>query len=264
MRPSRSDWTWRGLFVFQGPVKVPDDRKLAFYKYFKQATEGNIKSAQPYFFNVVERAKWDAWWVGIALVSCLRNKFGQYGSIFKGIPSKTWARRTPWRLIWRRWKNRWKTLPMNTSSPNSFTRSATNKGGQSGTTNHVQMQSFHKNSLLSPYSWYINQKSNSESFQPFATNNSRLIWIPKTKHRSLLWPQALKLFWYNKFYFSIRIKTSSYSYNLYLTSQLTKIWWLKQENFDLDMADIKARQTAGLAWLSTFCSSRCLIWWSDC
>ncbi len=34
---------------------------LKFYGYFKQATEGECKKSRPSMFNVVERAKWDAW-----------------------------------------------------------------------------------------------------------------------------------------------------------------------------------------------------------
>ena len=34
---------------------------LRFYGYFKQATEGPCKGARPNFFNIVGRAKYDAW-----------------------------------------------------------------------------------------------------------------------------------------------------------------------------------------------------------
>merc|ERR1719350_93120 len=44
-----------------GPIKVTNEQKLQFYSFFKQATCGNCNTKQPYFFNVVERAKWDAW-----------------------------------------------------------------------------------------------------------------------------------------------------------------------------------------------------------
>lgn len=35
--------------------------KLEFYSFFKQATEGNVKGAQPWAVKVEARAKWDAW-----------------------------------------------------------------------------------------------------------------------------------------------------------------------------------------------------------
>lgn len=41
--------------------QLSNDSKLKFYSYYKQATVGDCNTPQPYFFNVVERAKWDAW-----------------------------------------------------------------------------------------------------------------------------------------------------------------------------------------------------------
>ena len=55
-------WAFRIYFVVKGPFQLSNEQKLKFYGLYKQATEGNITSAQPYFFNVVERAKWDAWY----------------------------------------------------------------------------------------------------------------------------------------------------------------------------------------------------------
>lgn len=50
------------MFVcLKGPFQLSNDQKLKFYGLYKQVSEGNITTAQPYFFNVVERAKWDAW-----------------------------------------------------------------------------------------------------------------------------------------------------------------------------------------------------------
>lgn len=40
---------------------IDNDTKLNFYKYYKQATIGDNNTEQPFFFNVVDRAKWDAW-----------------------------------------------------------------------------------------------------------------------------------------------------------------------------------------------------------
>jgi len=34
---------------------------LKFYAYFKQATEGPNKSPKPPFWDLVRKAKWDAW-----------------------------------------------------------------------------------------------------------------------------------------------------------------------------------------------------------
>ena len=44
-----------------GEFQLSNENKLKFYAYFKQVTEGDVNTTQPYFFNVIERAKWDAW-----------------------------------------------------------------------------------------------------------------------------------------------------------------------------------------------------------
>jgi len=41
-----------------GPTNT---EKLKFYALYKQATIGKCNTAQPWAFNVVDRAKWDAW-----------------------------------------------------------------------------------------------------------------------------------------------------------------------------------------------------------
>lgn len=38
-----------------------DEMKLEFYSLYKQATEGDNSTPQPWGFAVVKRAKWDAW-----------------------------------------------------------------------------------------------------------------------------------------------------------------------------------------------------------
>lgn len=40
---------------------VSDNIKLQFYGLYKQATIGNCNIPQPYFINVAERKKYDAW-----------------------------------------------------------------------------------------------------------------------------------------------------------------------------------------------------------
>jgi len=40
---------------------VPNERKLNLYKFYKQATEGNVKGSQPWAAQIEARAKWDAW-----------------------------------------------------------------------------------------------------------------------------------------------------------------------------------------------------------
>jgi len=41
--------------------KTTNEKKLKFYAYYKQATEGDVKGTQPWLIQVEARAKWDAW-----------------------------------------------------------------------------------------------------------------------------------------------------------------------------------------------------------
>jgi diazepam-binding inhibitor (GABA receptor modulating acyl-CoA-binding protein) len=44
-----------------GEFQLSNDVKLKFYGFYKQVTVGDVNIPQPYFFNMIERAKWDAW-----------------------------------------------------------------------------------------------------------------------------------------------------------------------------------------------------------
>ncbi|KAI6042541.1 Acbp from Moniliophthora Perniciosa [Pisolithus marmoratus] len=44
----------------EGPFQPTQDRKLEYYKYYKQATEGDVSSSRPGMFDFVGKAKWDA------------------------------------------------------------------------------------------------------------------------------------------------------------------------------------------------------------
>ncbi|KAF8896479.1 acyl CoA binding protein-domain-containing protein [Infundibulicybe gibba] len=44
-----------------GPIKPSQDDQLYFYKYFKQATIGDVNTARPGMLDFVGKAKWDAW-----------------------------------------------------------------------------------------------------------------------------------------------------------------------------------------------------------
>lgn len=44
-----------------GPFQPSNEMLLKFYSHYKQATVGSPKKGRPSIFNVVERAKWDAW-----------------------------------------------------------------------------------------------------------------------------------------------------------------------------------------------------------
>ncbi|KAF9779021.1 Acbp from Moniliophthora Perniciosa [Thelephora terrestris] len=44
-----------------GPVKPSQDEQLAFYKYYKQATIGDVNIQRPGLLDFAGKAKWDAW-----------------------------------------------------------------------------------------------------------------------------------------------------------------------------------------------------------
>ncbi|KAG8953154.1 hypothetical protein FRC04_003102 [Tulasnella sp. 424] len=44
-----------------GPVQLSNDDKLKFYKYYKQATVGDVNTTRPGLMDFTGKAKWDAW-----------------------------------------------------------------------------------------------------------------------------------------------------------------------------------------------------------
>ncbi|KAJ8519053.1 hypothetical protein ONZ45_g3944 [Pleurotus djamor] len=44
-----------------GPIKPTQDDQLFFYKYYKQATVGDVNTSRPGMLDFVGKAKWDAW-----------------------------------------------------------------------------------------------------------------------------------------------------------------------------------------------------------
>ncbi|KAF8907286.1 acyl-CoA-binding protein [Gymnopilus junonius] len=44
-----------------GPVKPTQDDQLYFYKYYKQATIGDVNTTRPGLLDFTGKAKWDAW-----------------------------------------------------------------------------------------------------------------------------------------------------------------------------------------------------------
>jgi acyl-CoA-binding protein len=47
--------------LFVGDFQPSDEDKLKFYGLYKQVTEGPNTTAQPWFWDITARAKWDAW-----------------------------------------------------------------------------------------------------------------------------------------------------------------------------------------------------------
>ncbi|KAL0579046.1 acyl-CoA-binding protein (ACBP)/diazepam binding inhibitor (DBI)/endozepine (EP) [Marasmius crinis-equi] len=44
-----------------GPIKPSQDEQLYFYKYYKQATVGDVNISRPGMMDFTGKAKWDAW-----------------------------------------------------------------------------------------------------------------------------------------------------------------------------------------------------------
>lgn len=44
-----------------GTINVPNNVKLDFYKFYKQATIGNCNTDKPSFYRFEDTAKWEAW-----------------------------------------------------------------------------------------------------------------------------------------------------------------------------------------------------------
>jgi len=45
----------------EGPVQPTQDEQLAFYKFYKQATIGDVNIPRPGLLDFTGKAKWDAW-----------------------------------------------------------------------------------------------------------------------------------------------------------------------------------------------------------
>ena len=49
-------------YIKNGPSQASsNETKLSYYKFFKQATCGNVSGSQPWKVQLESRAKWDAW-----------------------------------------------------------------------------------------------------------------------------------------------------------------------------------------------------------
>jgi len=45
----------------EGPIQPTLDDQLYFYKYYKQATIGDVNTSRPGLLDFTGKAKWDAW-----------------------------------------------------------------------------------------------------------------------------------------------------------------------------------------------------------
>eukprot|EP00118_Oscarella_pearsei_P009948 m.58858 g.58858 ORF g.58858 m.58858 type:complete len:248 (+) comp34838_c0_seq2:111-854(+) len=55
------DFVAAAAFMRKAPVKLTNDDKLALYGLFKQAENGQCSVSKPPFYDMVGRAKWNAW-----------------------------------------------------------------------------------------------------------------------------------------------------------------------------------------------------------
>lgn len=47
--------------AYLGPIKTSINDQLQMYSLYKQATSGKCDTIQPYFFQIEQRMKWNAW-----------------------------------------------------------------------------------------------------------------------------------------------------------------------------------------------------------
>lgn len=47
--------------IILGAYQPSHEIMLRFYSYYKQATEGPCQQSKPAFWEVIKKAKWDAW-----------------------------------------------------------------------------------------------------------------------------------------------------------------------------------------------------------
>ncbi|CAG7835150.1 unnamed protein product [Allacma fusca] len=68
-----------------GPYQATNDEKLKFYGWFKQATEGKCTTEKPAFYNVIGRAKWNAWndLGDMSAEECMRLYLDEYANVRK-------------------------------------------------------------------------------------------------------------------------------------------------------------------------------------
>ena len=56
-----SNHEWSTFLYILGPYQPSNELMLKFYGYYKQASIGPCDSPKPSFWDVINRAKWDAW-----------------------------------------------------------------------------------------------------------------------------------------------------------------------------------------------------------
>lgn len=49
------------IYYVSGAYQPSNEVMLRFYAYYKQATEGSCQQPKPAFWEVVKKAKWEAW-----------------------------------------------------------------------------------------------------------------------------------------------------------------------------------------------------------
>eukprot|EP00118_Oscarella_pearsei_P012725 m.95938 g.95938 ORF g.95938 m.95938 type:complete len:293 (+) comp36883_c0_seq6:2827-3705(+) len=72
----------------QGSYQPSNEAKLKFYAFYKTATEGSCKASQPSFWEVVKKAKWEAWRKldGMSKIDAMQNYAEEVIKIAEDMP----------------------------------------------------------------------------------------------------------------------------------------------------------------------------------
>jgi len=71
-----------------GDYKPPPDMMLRYYANFKQATVGACNITKPWAFDVVAKAKWDAWnnLANITKEEAMQNYVNELAQVYEKLP----------------------------------------------------------------------------------------------------------------------------------------------------------------------------------
>ncbi|KAJ8480839.1 hypothetical protein ONZ51_g6399 [Trametes cubensis] len=61
IQPTQEEQLYVLLYLRPGLPAFSPYRRLQFYKYYKQATVGDVNTSRPGMLDFVGKAKWDAW-----------------------------------------------------------------------------------------------------------------------------------------------------------------------------------------------------------
>jgi len=73
-----------------GVVTPTQEEQLIFYKYYKQATIGDVNTTRPGMLDFVGKAKWDAWKIveGVSKEDAQKAYVDNFIAVFKKVDSE--------------------------------------------------------------------------------------------------------------------------------------------------------------------------------